>query len=112
MNNPNEAGLLTETERNIVDGARITGLPASIYAQRRAEFIQRLGSGAAVFRSAPVAVRSNDSDHKYRQDSNLHYLTGFDEPDSVCLILPEHPEHKFVLFVRPRNPEREVWDGR
>lgn len=112
MNNPNEAGLLTETERRIEDGRRITGVPDSVYAQRRAEFMLRLGSGAAVFRSAPEAVRSNDSHHKYRQDSNLHYLTGFDEPDSVCLILPEHPEHKFVLFVRPRNPEREVWDGR
>jgi Xaa-Pro aminopeptidase len=112
MNNPDDSTLLLESEQRTKNGSGPVGLPASVYAERRAEFMRRLGTGAAIFRSAPSAVRSNDSDYKFRQDSDFHYLTGFDEPDSVCLLLPEHPEHKFVLFVRPRNPEREVWDGR
>src|SRR5262249_38884739 len=67
--------------------------------------------GALVLASAPVAIRNNDVEHEYRQDSDFYYLTGFDEPESVLVLASEHPEHKTVLFVRPRDPEREVWDG-
>jgi Xaa-Pro aminopeptidase len=63
----------------------------------------------AVFPAAPVFPRNNDVDHDYRQDSDLYYLTGFDEPQSV-LVLTAH-DRKATLFVRPRDPEREVWDG-
>lgn len=66
-----------------------------------------MGSAAALFRSAPLLVRSNDAEYRYRQDSDFYYLTGFVEPDAVCLLLPE----KYVLFVRPRNKERELWEG-
>lgn len=46
----------------------------------------------------------------YRQDSNFYYLTGFEEPGSIAVIRPgKSPE--FVLFVRPKNPEMELWDG-
>jgi len=71
----------------------------------------QLSGGVAVFPAAPVAIRNNDVEHEYRQDSDLHYLTGFDEPESVLVMSTEHPQHKTVLFVRPRDPEREVWDG-
>src|SRR5690606_18457201 len=50
-------------------------------------------------------------EHEYRQDSDLYYLTGFDEPDAVLVLSTVHPEHRSVLFVRPRDKEREVWDG-
>jgi len=66
----------------------------------------------AVIAAAPEAVRSNDTHYRYRQDSDFYYLTGFDEPESIAVIRPAHPEHPYVLFVRPRDPERETWDGR
>lgn len=71
-----------------------------------------MGSGVAVFPAAPARVRSNDTEYRYRPESDLFYLTGFAEPEAVAVLAPEHPEHKFVLFVRPRDPEREVWDGK
>jgi Xaa-Pro aminopeptidase len=74
--------------------------------------MEQLPSGVAVFPAAPVALRNNDVEHDYRQDSDFHYLTGFDEPDAVLVLASEHAEHKVVMFVRPRDPEREVWDGR
>jgi len=73
--------------------------------------MSQLGGGVAVLPAAPVAIRNNDVEHEYRQDSDFHYLTGFDEPESVLVLATEHPKHKTVLFVRPRDPEREVWDG-
>ncbi|HEX3343557.1 MAG TPA: aminopeptidase P N-terminal domain-containing protein, partial [Polyangiaceae bacterium] len=66
-------------------------------------------SAVAVLPSAPVFVRNNDVDHEYRQDSDFFYLTGFDEPESVLVLDAE--DRKVTLFVRPRDRDREVWDG-
>ena len=70
-----------------------------------------MGKGVALFASTPTAIRNNDVEHEFRQDSDLFYLTGFDEPDSVLLLTTEHAQQRCVLFVRPRDPERETWDG-
>jgi len=70
-----------------------------------------LPGGVALLPSAPIAIRNNDVEHEYRQDSDFHYLAGFDEPESVLVLSTEHPDHRMVLFVRPRDSEREVWDG-
>ncbi|HJR91373.1 MAG TPA: aminopeptidase P N-terminal domain-containing protein, partial [Acidimicrobiia bacterium] len=43
--------------------------------------------------------------------SNFVYLTGFEEPDAVCVMAPGHPDGEYVLFVRPRDPEMESWNG-
>ncbi len=78
-----------------------------------AELMRRMEPNAvAIIASAPEATRSNDTEYRFRQDSDFHYLTGFPEPEAVAVIAPAHPEHKYTLFVRPRDPERETWDGR
>ena len=81
------------------------------FGARRETFRNAMGRGVALFPSTPVAIRNNDVEHEYRQDSDLYYLTGFDEPYSLLLLTTEHAEHRTVLFVRPRDPERETWDG-
>ena len=83
-----------------------------VFKSRRERFMDAMGSGVAILAAAPARVRSNDTEYRYRPDSDLFYLTGFGEPETIAVFAPEHPEHKFVLFVRPRDPEREVWDGR
>lgn len=84
-----------------------------VFERRRRAFMDRLGpTAAALLPAAPVALRSNDVEHRYRQDSDFLYLTGFPEPEAVCLLLPGHPKEEFILFVRPRDPERETWTGR
>ncbi len=81
------------------------------FAERRRRFLESMGQGVALIASTPVAIRNNDVEHDFRQDSDLFYLTGFDEPASVLLLTTEHAEQRMVLFVRPRDPERETWDG-
>ena len=77
------------------------------------EFMQRMEpNSVAIISSAREATRSHDTHYRYRQDSNFYYLTGFDEPEAIAVIAPGHAEHKYTLFVRPRDPEREIWDGR
>ena len=86
---------------------------AEIFRKRREKFLRAIGEGAvAIIPSAPVAVRSNDVDYIYRQDSDFYYLTGFVEPESVAVFAPGHPDGEFALFVPPRDKERETWTGR
>ncbi len=82
------------------------------YQQRRQRLMEKIGSGIGVFRSAPTAVMHNDVEYNFRQDSDFFYLTGFDEPEAIAVLAPNHPEHQFVLFVRPKDPEKETWSGR
>jgi len=71
-----------------------------------------MGDAVAIFPSAPVTIRTGDSSHVYRQNSDLHYLTGFDEPQSVLVLAPLHPQVKSALFVREHDKEKETWNGR
>ncbi|MCA9602857.1 MAG: aminopeptidase P N-terminal domain-containing protein, partial [Myxococcales bacterium] len=82
-----------------------------MFAERRQRFLDAIGPGVAVFPAAPVVIRNNDVEHEYRQDSDMQYLSGFEEPESVLVLSNRHPKHRSVLFVRPRDPDREVWDG-
>jgi Xaa-Pro aminopeptidase len=65
----------------------------------------------AIIPAAREATRSNDTQYRFRQDSDFYYLTGFEEPDAIAVIAPASP-HKYTLFVRPRDPEQEIWVGR
>jgi Xaa-Pro aminopeptidase len=81
------------------------------HQQRRDRLMAKIGNGTAVFRSAPMAVMHNDVEYAYRQDSNFYYLTGFNEAQAVAVIAPHHNEHKYILFVQPKDREKEVWSG-
>ena len=80
------------------------------FKERRERALAAIHPGVLVVPSAPLAIRNNDVEHEYRQDSDFFYLTGFDEPESV-LVLNSESEQPCTLFVRARDPEREVWDG-
>ncbi|HYQ14796.1 MAG TPA: aminopeptidase P N-terminal domain-containing protein [Polyangiaceae bacterium] len=82
------------------------------FSERRARLLSKMPSGVLVLFSTPTAIRNNDVEHEYRQSSDLFYLSGFDEPDTVLVLSGVAEKEKFVLFVRPRDPERETWDGR
>jgi Xaa-Pro aminopeptidase len=83
------------------------------FARRRAALFDAMSaaspSAVAVLPAAPVFLRNNDVEHDYRQDSDFFYLTGFDEPQSVLVV--DALARKTTLFVRPRDRDREVWDG-
>jgi len=83
-----------------------------MYAERRQRLTERMRDAVAVFFAAPETVRNNDVHHDYRQDSDLYFLTGFEEPESVLVIAPHRDAgDRVVLFLRISDPEREIWDG-
>ncbi len=80
------------------------------FARRRRLLAEKANGSAIILPSHPEKVRNNDVHHPYRQDTNLYYLTGWEEPDSVFVFRPgQTPET--VMFVRPKDLERETWDG-
>jgi Xaa-Pro aminopeptidase len=81
------------------------------YRQRREQLMAKIGNGTAIFGSAPMATMHNDVEYIYRQESDFYYLTGFNEPHAVAVIAPHHDEHKFILFVQPKEREKEIWTG-
>ena len=83
----------------------------TIYQKRRALVAKALkagGGGIALLPTALEAPRNRDSDFPYRHDSYFYYLTGFTEPGSWLMI---DSTGKTTLFCRPKDLEREIWDG-
>src|SRR3954465_15352591 len=79
---------------------------------RRARAMDRLGPDAiAIFWSAPPRVYSGDVNYEYRQESNLLYLTGIDQEDTILVLMPGNETRKEMLFVREADARREHWNG-
>jgi len=82
------------------------------FSERRLQLSNKvLDDSAIIVSSALVKSRISDTDYAYRQDSNFYYLSGYEEPDSLILIRPNHDKEKFIIFCRDRDPLREQWDG-
>jgi Xaa-Pro aminopeptidase len=123
----------------VIDNA-IPSLPPEVYAARRLKLMEQVGPNAVVLvASQPERARNGNTMYRFRQHSDVHYLTGFDEPQAVVLLrpgataaapaastgtvaaptgtaaggpTPPPADGRFVMFVRPRDPATEVWDGR
>ena len=98
----------------IYDTDRLT---PEFHKSRRDELRSRMAPhSAALFLSAPEKNRSNDVNYEYHQDPNFYYLTGHIQPEAVLLITKEAivvngVAMNEVLFVKGREPAREVWTG-
>jgi Xaa-Pro aminopeptidase len=83
------------------------------FRRRRRALMKLMGRDSiAIVPTAPVRLRNNDVEYAYRPDSDFYYLTGFNEPESVAVLVPGRPQGEYILFVRDRDPARETWDGR
>lgn len=68
-------------------------------------------NSVAIIPAAVEVTRSRDTEYPFRQNSDFFYLTGFQEPDGVLLLLPGRRQGQVIMFCRDRDPERELWDG-
>jgi Xaa-Pro aminopeptidase len=81
-----------------------------IFADRRARLEPQLQGSALILTSPMETIRNGSVHNLFRQDSNLYYLTGFEEPESVFVYRPGmKPET--IMFVRDKDPDKEIWDG-
>ena len=87
-------------------------MSAARYRRRRRALLRAMGPGSlAVLPAAKEVVRNRDVHHPYRQDSDFWYLTGFAEPEAILVLVPGRKEGEQILFCRPRDEEKELWDG-
>lgn len=90
-------------------------IPFSEFQQRREQLLKRLAAtgtkAIAVLASAQLQTRSRDTEFPFRQDSDFYYLTGFNEPNALLVLVP-HADHPVQLFCQPNDPQAEVWQGR
>jgi len=82
-----------------------------VYAARRQRLLEQMGPGAiAILQGARLVTRSADTEFPFRQDSDFHYLTGFDHPHAVA-VLRSDGGPAYTLFVEPRDRAAETWTG-
>lgn len=93
---------------------RYTPLPANFFKQNRENFCQRLKPNAlAVFHANDKMPKSADQEFQLWQNSDLYYLCGIDQEETILVLFPDHPvEHlREVLFLRKTSPEIAIWEG-
>ncbi|MCJ1243557.1 hypothetical protein MMC30_000754 [Trapelia coarctata] len=104
-----------ETHPHILKAGELTpGITALEYAQRRSKLASLLPkNGIAVLAAAEIKYRSGAVFYEFHQDSNFFYLTGFNEPEAIAVIAKsvDEEDHIFHLYVRPKDPKAEQWDG-
>lgn len=83
------------------------------YKRRRRQLMRSMEENSiAILTSASDVPRNNDTYYPFRQDSSFYYMTGFNEPDAVMVLVPGRPQGEFILFCRDRDPQKEMWDGK
>lgn len=84
----------------------------SEYARRRKNLMALMEPNSiAIIPSADEQMRSRDTEHPFRQDSDFYYLSGFVEPDAVLVLAPGRRHGQFVMFCRDKDPDMELWHG-
>jgi Xaa-Pro aminopeptidase len=82
------------------------------FAERRAAVLEALEGAVLFLPETPETVYANDVHYAYRPDTNVRYLSGFEEPCALLLSRHGKEEDGFTLCVRPRDDRSETWTGK
>ena len=85
--------------------------PGEFKQRRKALMRQMKKNSVALLASAPSTVRNRDVEFPFRQNSDFHYLTGFDEPEAVAVFVPGRKAGEFILFCRKFDETKAIWTG-
>lgn len=96
-----------------MDLAYMAELPEAEFTERRQRVLSQMQPNSALLLFSEIEKRRNNDCHfLFRQDSYFWYLTGFNEPNAALLLVKTEQEEKTILFLRPRDPLMETWNGR
>jgi len=85
-----------------------------LFIENRKKFVSQLQANSiAFFNSNDEMPRNGDGTYSFRQNSDLFWLTGIDQEQTILVIAPGHPlqEYREALFVRKTNEHIAVWEG-
>ena len=93
--------------------AYMAELPKEEFGERRTRVFDQMQPNSALLLFSEIEKhRNNDCTYPFRQDSYFWYLTGFNEPNAALLLLKTEQAEKAIIFLRPRDPLLETWNGR
>ena len=82
------------------------------FSRRRKQLMRMMGKDSiAIIPTTSEQVRNRDAEYPFRADSDFYYLTGFNEPDAVAVLIPGRKHGEYLLFCRERDPTMETWNG-
>ena len=91
----------------------IAKLPISEFESHRDNFFEKMADNSIAFFSAASEVtRSNDTEYAFCQNKNFFYLTGFNEPDALLVLIKRAAKKQAILFSLPKGKKHEIWHGR
>ncbi len=90
-----------------------TGFKSDVYLNRRTKLFEKLPpKSVVIIPNRNISIWSNDVENKFKPDSDFYYLTGFQEPNSICILKKEDGKNTFLLFLEPNDKEKEIWVGK
>lgn len=87
----------------------------SLFIENRKKLAKNLKAGSlAVVIANDYMPTNSDGLMKFRQNSDLFWLTGVDQEETILLLFPDSPDPKFkeVLFLRETNETIAIWEGK
>jgi Xaa-Pro aminopeptidase len=90
----------------------IPPMKETVYKRRRKKLLTQMKEGVGVLVSARNRMRSNDTEHPFRQESSFYYLCGFEEDNSALVFVNGGGVQKVLLFVQPKDETMELWTGK
>jgi Xaa-Pro aminopeptidase len=85
-----------------------------IFIQNRKRFVEKMDKNAiAIFNSNDEIASNGDAIYTFKQNSDLFWLTGISQEDSMLILFPDNPDvkHREVLVLIRPNELKEKWDG-
>ncbi len=93
---------------------KYTSIDSRLFIENRKRFVSELLPGSiAIFHSNDEMPRNGDQNFTFRQHSDLFWLSGIDQEQSILVMCPSHPvpEYREMLFLRKTNEHIAVWEG-
>src|SRR5688500_19009549 len=93
---------------------RYQKIDRQLFVNNRKNLLKELKEHSVVVVNANDVMPTNaDGTHRFRQNSDLFYLTGVDQEESILVICPDFPDEKYreVLFLRETNEQIALWEG-
>ncbi|HEU4718415.1 MAG TPA: aminopeptidase P N-terminal domain-containing protein [Bacteroidia bacterium] len=85
-----------------------------LFIENRKRFTAKMKPRSlAVFNANDIQPTNADGTMKFRQNSDLFYLSGVDQEETILVLFPDSPDpdHREVLFVRETNEHIAIWEG-
>lgn len=89
-------------------------IPSDLFISNRQKLVEKLPPNSfAILHSAEIPWRSADGSMHFIQNSDLFYLTGADQEETVLILAPSHPDPAMreILFVRESSELIAIWEG-